>query len=629
MFKTYMRLLGFVSPISKYAVPYFFYALLYALFNTLTYAMILPIMNTLFDDKNSYVFQPVYDFPMHGLSFSDIDASQMLSYVYTQLFGTNFTMSKMLLLLACGTIVMNLLSNFFRYMSAWTVENMRVRSLQRMRNDLFNKIMGMNAGYFSDQRKGDLMSRITQDVMVVQYCITNTLQVAFRDPLLIIGYVIYMLLVSWQLSLFAILFLPVVALIIGRIVKKLRHPALKGQERMGDMVSVLDESLSGIKVIKSYNATDYIRRKFSEFNAEFSRLMLSMARRQQLASPMSEFLGLTAVAVLIVFGGSLVMNGSLSAGGFVGFIAVFSQITRPVRSFIDQFANINQGIAAGERIFDVLDSEPEIQDKPDAKTLDGLHEKIEFRNVHFSYDGSREVIDGISFDIRRGETVALVGPSGGGKSTLSELIPRFYDVTGGSVTVDGIDVRQMPQAQLHDLLGYVPQKGVLFSGTIDSNLKFGGEHITDADVKKAAAIAQATEFIDAKPEGYQSPIAQGGSNVSGGQKQRLSIARAIAKDPKIYLFDDSFSALDFKTDVALRRALKAQTDNATVIIVAQRISTVLHANQILVLDEGRLVGKGTHAQLMASCPEYQEIARSQLSQKELDLKSLNTEKEGE
>ena len=254
--------------------------------------------------------------------------------------------------------------------------------------------------------------------------------------------------------------------------------------------------------------------------------------------------------------------------------------------------------------------------------------------IHFKCKG----VDGVilcedEFEYRDltakpGETTAIIGSTGCGKSTLLNLIPRFYDVTGGSVTVDGIDVRQMPQAQLHDLLGYVPQKGVLFSGTIDSNLKFGGDHITDAAVKKAAAIAQATEFIDAKPEGYASPIAQGGSNVSGGQKQRLSIARAIAKDPKIYLFDDSFSALDYKTDVALRRALKAQTDNATVIIVAQRISTVLHANQILVLDEGRLVGKGTHAQLMVSCPEYQEIARSQLSQKELDLEPLNTEKEG-
>ena len=257
---------------------------------------------------------------------------------------------------------------------------------------------------------------------------------------------------------------------------------------------------------------------------------------------------------------------------------------------------------------------------------------LEVKNLRVSYHtyaGEVKAVRGVQFSLEKGQALAIVGESGCGKSTLLNLIPRFYDATGGAVCIDGVDVRDMPQATLHDLMGYVPQKGVLFSGTIDSNLKFGGEHITDADVKKAAAIAQATEFIDAKPEGYQSPIAQGGSNVSGGQKQRLSIARAIAKEPKIYLFDDSFSALDYKTDVTLRRALKEETDNATVIIVAQRISTVLHANQILVLDDGRLVGKGTHAQLMATCPEYQEIARSQLSQKELNLQDLNTGKEDE
>ena len=455
------------------------------------------------------------------------------------------------------------------------------------------------------------MSRITQDVMVVQYSITNTLQVIFRDPLLIIGYVVYMLMVSWQLSLFAILFLPVVAVLIGSIVKRLRHPALKGQERMGDMVSILDESLSGIKVIKSYNATNYIRRKFMEFNAQFSRLMLSMAKRQQLASPMSEALGLTAVSVLIVFGGSLVMSGSLTAGGFVGFIAVFSQITRPVRSFIDQFANVNQGIAAGERIFEVLDSQPEIQDKPDAKVLDGLHDKIEFRDVHFSYDSTKEVINGISFDIKRGQTVALVGPSGGGKSTLSELIPRFYDPTSGDILIDGVSIKEYTQDSLRAHMSIVAQDTILFNDSIENNIAMGRQGATHEEIMQAARVANAHDFIMECPAGYETNIGDRGAKLSGGQRQRLSIARAVLKNPEILILDEATSALDTESEKLVQEALNSLLEGRTSIVIAHRLSTIHNADKIIVIDKGKIAEQGTHAELMARNGIYAKLIEMQ------------------
>ena len=378
MLKIYMRLLGFARPIQKYAIPYFFYSLLYALFNSLTFLLIMPILKTMFDADYTFVY--VEKLP--PLAFNQEYLTALFNYTYSHLFN-EYNPENVLLMLAVVTIFVSLLSNLFRYLGSWTVENMRTRTLQRMRNEMFSKVVDMHVGFFSDQRKGDIISKITSDVGVVQFCITNTLQVA----------------------LFSVLFLPVVALIIGSIVKRLRHPARTSQQRMGELVSTLDESLSGIKVIKSYNAVDYIKQKFYDLNADLARLTLSMARRQQLASPMSEFLGISAVGVILVFGGSLVFKGSLSPEGFIAFVAMFSQITRPVRTFIDQFANINQGIAAGERIFSIIDAQSEIQDKPGALELNGLKDKIEFRDIHFSYDGSREVIDGISFDIKRGETL--------------------------------------------------------------------------------------------------------------------------------------------------------------------------------------------------------------------------------
>ena len=606
MFKIYMRLLGFARPIRKYAIPYFFYSLFYALFNSLTFLLIMPILKTMFDADYTFVY--VEKLP--PLAFNQEYLTALFNFTYSHLFN-EYNPENVLLLLAIVTIFVSLLSNLFRYMGAWTVENMRTRTLQRMRNEMFSKVVDMNVGYFSDQRKGDIISKITSDVGVVQFCITNTLQVAFREPFLIIGYTVMMVAISWELALFSVLFLPVVALIIGSIVKRLRHPARTSQQRMGELVSTLDESLSGIKVIKSYNATGYVKQKFYDLSEDLARLTLSMARRQQLASPMSEFLGISAVGVILVFGGSLVFKDALSPEGFIAFIAMFSQITRPVRTFIDQFSNINQGIAAGERIFSIIDAQSEIQDKPGAIELDGLKDKIEFRDIHFSYDGSREVIEGISFEIKRGETVALVGPSGGGKSTLSELIPRFYDVTAGDILIDGVSVRDYTQDSLRAHMSVVAQDTVLFNDTIEGNIAMGKAGATHDEIVEAARIANADCFIQEAPEGYQTNIGDRGVKLSGGQRQRLSIARAVLKNPEILILDEATSALDTESEKLVQDALNKLLEGRTSVVIAHRLSTIHNADKIIVVDHGRIAEQGTHAELMARGGIYAKLIELQ------------------
>lgn len=609
MFKTYLRLLGFARPLSKYAVPYFFYAVLHAVFNTFNYALIIPILNTMF--RQDFVFEPVYSFPPIELSSGGFDA--LLSYFYTICFGETFDHVYFLALLAVVVIITNLLSNLFRYLSAMTVESLRVCTLQRMRDEMFSRVIHMNVGYFSDQRKGDIISKITSDVTVVQYCITNTLQVAFRDPFLIIGYMVLMISISWQLALFSVLFLPVVGLVIGNIVKRLRHPAQRGQQRMGDMVSVLDESLSGIKIVKSYNAAEYLVEKFKSINADFSRLVISMARRQQLASPMSEFLGIIAVSVILIYGGNLVIsgNGALSAAGFIAFIAAFSQITRPLRSFIDQFANINQGIAAGERIFSIIDAQSEVRDADDAKVFEGIKDSIELRGVHFSYDGSREVINDVSFKIRKGETIALVGASGGGKSTLSELVPRFYDPTAGEVLFDGISVKEYTQDSLRAKMSVVAQETVLFNDTIEGNILLGRPGATHEEVIEAAKVANAHSFIMELPEGYNTNIGDRGAKLSGGQRQRISIARAILKNPEILILDEATSALDTESEKLVQDALTKLLRSRTSIVIAHRLSTIHNADRIFVIDQGRIAEQGTHNELMERHGIYAHLIEMQ------------------
>ena len=504
-----------------------------------------------------------------------------------------------------------------------------------LRRETFSSVIGFSNAEIENFSTASLITRTTNDIQQVQFVCVILLRMVAYAPILGIGGVLHVVGSSSGLSWIVVLDVALLLLLM-LFLMSVAMPKFKVMQQLVDRLNLVSrEILTGIMPVRAFSREKFEEQRFDKANRELMGTQLFTNRAMVAMMPFMTLI-MNGTSLLIVwFGGKAMDAGTMQVGEMIAFITYTMQIVMSFLMLAMVAVMLPRAGVAADRIDEVTRTKATIHD-PDEATAKAAQAHtdwqgvVQFEDVSFRYPGAdSDALEHISFTAKPGETTAIIGSTGCGKSTLLNLIPRFYDVTGGKVTVDGIDVREMPQAQLHDLLGYVPQKGVLFSGTIDSNLKFGGEDITDAQVHKAAAIAQATDFIEAKSEGYQSPIAQGGSNVSGGQKQRLSIARAIAKDPKVYLFDDSFSALDYKTDVTLRRALKEQTDNATVIIVAQRISTVLHANQILVLDEGKLVGKGTHAQLMVNCPEYQEIARSQLSQKELALDTLNTEKEGE
>ena len=492
-----------------------------------------------------------------------------------------------------------------------------------LRRDVFRTVVSYSNAEIEKFSTASLITRTTNDIQQVQFVCVILLRMVAYAPILGIGGILHV--AGGNTGLTWIIFVAVVALLLLiAVLMNVAMPKFKQMQTLVDRLNLVSrEILTGIMPIRAFSREAFEEKRFDRANTDLMRTQLFTNRTMVAMMPFMTLI-MNGTSLLIVwFGGKAMDMGTMQVGEMIAFITYTMQIVMSFLMLSMVAVMLPRAGVAADRIDEVVTTHATIHDPASPKSLpeNGTEGVVAFNDVSFRYPGSEEdALEHISFTARPGETTAIIGSTGCGKSTLLNLIPRFYDATAGSVTIGGVDVRELTQAQLHDCLGYVPQKGVLFSGTIDSNLKFGGDHITDADVQKAAEIAQAAEFISAKAEGFASPIAQGGSNVSGGQKQRLSIARAIAKHPQIYLFDDSFSALDYKTDVALRRALKAETGSATVIIVAQRISTVLHANQIIVLDEGRIVGKGTHAQLMESCPAYQEIARSQLSNKELDLK---------
>lgn len=603
--KTFKRLFSFARPIEKYAIPYFIYTLLYSVFNAFNFVLIAPIINSLFAEGPRTVVRTM---PTPEMSSSFLN--DFINYAIFRLYGETFDTMDVLVFLAGVIVCSALLSNLFRFLGQWTVEKMSINTLQKIRNAVFHNVTQLHVGYFGNERKGDIISRIMADVQVVRFCLVRTLHVVFREPLLILTYVYVMITLSWELSVFCIIYLPLVALIMGAVVKRLRRPSKNAQSLFGSMTSAIDETLTGVKVIKAYNAEDFFDERFRLVNEQYASLQKWIAKRQQMASPMSEFLGIAAVGGVVIAGGYLITRGSFNVGEFLAYVGIFSQITRPIRSFTDAFANINQGIAAGERVLEVMDSVNEIPDKEGAQTLETFETGIEFRDVHFSYE-SKEVIRGVSFTIPKGKTVALVGPSGGGKTTLSDMIPRFYDPTSGAVMIDGVDLRDYTKLSLRSHMGIVSQDTVLFNDTVENNIRLGNPSATMEQVIAAAKIANAHEFIVEMEEGYNTNIGDRGMKLSGGQRQRLSIARAVLKNPDILILDEATSALDTESEKLVQGALNSLLSGRTSLVIAHRLSTIINADIIMVVKEGEIVESGTHEELLAAGGLYAKLIAMQ------------------
>ncbi len=605
--KTYFRLFQFSRPISRYAIPYFFSVLIHTIFNTFNFVMLIPILDTLFvkDKAVEAVTTPP------ALEFSTESLDQWVNYLLYLVYGPEYSVMQVLVLLSLFLVLSFFMSNISRYFAQRTMENFRIHTLQNLRNGLFNRIMSLHVGFFTNERKGDIISKITSDVQVVQFCITNTLQVVFREPFLIIGYFVMLMSISVHLTLFTLMVLPVAALVISRIVKRLKQVARKTQDDYGQLVSCIDESVSGVKVIKSYNILGYIIEKFASINGSYSKASRAMARRQQLASPASEFMSISIVAVIMVYGGNMVLDGDIEASAFLAYVAAFSQLTRPVRAIADAFSTIHQGLAAAERVFELYDTTDEIPEKENAKKLVEFNNQIEFRNVSFSYSNNKTVIDNISFTVEKGQTVALVGASGGGKSTIANLIPRFYDVTGGQILIDGVDIRDYTLHSLRDNIGLVTQDIVLFNDTIEQNIRLGKLNATQNEIENAAKIANAFTFIQETENGFDTNIGDRGMKLSGGQCQRLSIARAVLKNPNILILDEATSALDTESEKLVQEALSNLLKGRTSLVIAHRLSTIQHADKIIVLDHGRIIEQGTHTELMDKNGVYSKLISMQ------------------
>ncbi len=594
--KDFIKILRrFVPPYKKYLALNILFNILAAFLTLFSFALIIPILEMLFKINDT-----VYSYmPMDTGDFKDVLVNNF--YYYIQQSVVDWGPSVTLALLAAALVVMTALKTGATYLSSYFIIPLRSGIVRDLRNYMFDKVTVLPIGFFTSERKGDVMARMSGDVAEIEFSIMSSLDMFFKNPVMIIVCLTMMVAISWQLTIFVFILLPIAGLAMGKAGRKLKRTSFEGQTQWGVLMSTIEETLGGLRIVKAFNAEEKVRRRFHAENQVFYRLSNSVARRQSLAHPLSELLGTTAIAIILWFGGSLILGGhtALDAPKFIYYMIIFYSIINPAKDLSKAVYSIQKGLASMERVDKILDARNPIADPSSPKPLPAGGAGIRFDNVDFSYDGNTDVLRDINLEIAPGATVALVGQSGSGKSTLADLIPRFYDPTRGRILIDGTDIRDLRVHDLRSLMGNVNQEAILFNDTIFNNIAFGVAEATLDEVRAAARIANADDFIMATDNGYDTVVGDRGCRLSGGQRQRLSIARAILKNPSVLILDEATSALDSESEALVQQALDRLMKGRTTLVIAHRLSTVRNADLICVLHEGRIVEAGTHAELLA------------------------------
>jgi subfamily B ATP-binding cassette protein MsbA len=600
--KNYFRLLSNLRNYKGFVALNVLFNILSVVFSLFSLTMIIPFLNVLFGKATTYVFQ------QWNLSVKTLlnNFNYYLSD-YIKVHGQLHALA----LISTLVIVFFFLKNLFRYLGQYFIVPVRNGIVRDLRNSMYDKVLHLPLSYFSDERKGDLIARMSNDVTEIEWGIFQSIEVMFREPITVILYLSTMIVMSPKLALFVLILLPIAGLLIGTLASSLRKTSSKAMVQMSLLISSIEETLSGLRIIKAFAAENFSKEKFSRINEEHRRLSSNALHRRDLSSPMSEFLGAVVMAVVLYFGGKLVLNGAdhLEPSAFIAFIAIFSQLIPPAKSFTDAYYNVQKGLASAERINKILDADITIQDKVNPIHIKDFNHSIEYRNVAFGYiKGDKGwVLKNINLKIEKGKTIALVGQSGSGKTTLADLLPRFYDLDTGEILIDSENIKDYKLTDLRRLMGIVTQESILFNDTVFNNIAFGMETATEKAVIHAAKIANAHDFILQMPLGYQTNIGDRGGKMSGGQRQRISIARAVLKNPPILILDEATSALDTESERLVQDAITRLMENRTTLVIAHRLSTIKHADEIIVLKKGEIIERGKHTELLAINGEYKKL----------------------